>query len=237
MKPVAIFRHIPHEGAGYFSDFLEQRQIPSQLIKVDQNDPIPDNPGNYSGLVFMGGSMSVNDSLPWIASSLQLIRTAIATGVPVMGHCLGGQLISKAMGAEVSLNPVKEIGWGEAYVTASDTARAWLDGLTEFNAFHWHGETFALPPGAVHILKSSYCENQAYVINNKHLAMQCHVEMTTAMVKSWCEHGLDEINAASNSPAVQTPPQMQIDLQNKLTALNRVADRLYSYWLKGLVGI
>ena len=234
MKPVAIFRHIPHEGAGYFADFLDQHQIPSQLIKVDENDPIPNDPGTYSGLVFMGGSMSVNDPLPWIAPTLQLIRTAIATGIPVLGHCLGGQLISKALGAPVGNTPIKEIGWGEAYASDNDTARTWLDGLTHFNAFHWHGETFALPPGAVHILKSAYCDNQAYVIGNKHLAMQCHVEMTADMVKTWCSNGLDEINAARSSPATQTPEQMQIDLQTRLNALNRVADRLYSYWLKGL---
>ncbi|MHB1678479.1 MAG: type 1 glutamine amidotransferase [Sulfuriferula sp.] len=235
MKPIAIFQHIPSEGAGYFSEFLDRHEIPFQLIRIDENAPVPSNPSDYAGLVFMGGSMSVNDPLPWIAQSLQLIRAAIDADIPVLGHCLGGQLISKALGATVSLNPVKEIGWGEAYASNNDSARAWLDGLTHFNAFHWHGETFDLPPRAVHLFKSAYCENQAYVLNNKHLAMQCHVEMTADMVKAWCMNGIDEINAARSSPAVQMPEAMQQEMQSKLSALNEVADRLYSYWIKGLI--
>ena len=233
MKPVAIFRHIPSEGAGYFADFLDQHQIPSVLIKVDQNESVPTNPIPFSGLVFMGGSMSVNDSLPWLAHSFELIRNAIAADIPVLGHCLGGQLMSKALGASVRLNPVKEIGWGDVYATDNDSARAWLDGLDQFTSFHWHGETFDLPQGATHILKSDYCDNQAYVIG-KHLALQCHVEMTADMITSWCEHGADEINAASASPGVQTPADMQADMQTRLAGLNRVADRLYSRWIRGL---
>lgn len=233
MKPVAIFRHVSVEGAGYFADFLVQQQIPSVLIKVDENAPIPTNPHDYSGLVFMGGSMSVNDDLPWIQHSLNLIRAAIDADIPVLGHCLGGQLISKALGATVSHNTIKELGWGSVTTTDNDVARAWFDGLQQFDSFHWHGETFTLPTGATHILKSAYCDNQAYALG-KHLALQCHVEMTTDMVQIWCDQGLDEINAASNSPAVQTPAAMQINLEHQITQLNRVADRLYSRWIKGL---
>ncbi|MFA5172156.1 MAG: type 1 glutamine amidotransferase [Sulfuriferula sp.] len=233
MKPVAIFRHIPTEGPGYLAEFLTDQQIPFILIKIDENETIPTNPLDYLGLVFMGGSMSVNDELPWIPDSLNLIRAAIAADVPVLGHCLGGQLISKALGAEVSVGPVKEIGWGSVTTTNNDVARAWFDGLQQFDSFHWHGETFDLPVGATHILKSEFCNNQAYAIG-KHLALQCHVEMTADMVKTWGENGMDEINAARTSPAVQTLAEMQSELDHKVTQLNRVADRLYSRWIKGL---
>lgn len=234
MKPVAIFRHIPNEGAGYFSDFLDRHEIPCRLIKIDENEAVPADPAEFSGLVFMGGSMSVNDPLPWIAQSLQLIRSAVDADIPVLGHCLGGQLISKALGATVRRNSVKEIGWVEVYADNNDSARAWLDGLTHFNAFHWHGETFELPPRAIRLFKSDYCHNQAYALNNKHLALQCHVEMTAEMVEAWCAAGQNEIDAARNSPAVQTPDQMLSGMQNRLSALHAVADRLYSYWIKGL---
>lgn len=233
MKPVAIFRHISIEGPGYLADYLTDQQIPYILIKVDEHDAIPTNPLDYSGLVFMGGSMSVNDDLPWISHSLNLIQAAIAADVPVLGHCLGGQLISKALGAAVSHGVTKEIGWGKVNITDNDVARAWFDGLLQFDSFHWHGETFSLPDGATHILKSEFCNNQAYAIG-KHLALQCHVEMTEDMVKIWCENGIDEINAANASTAVQTPVEMQINLSQKVSELNRVADRLYSRWIKGL---
>ncbi len=233
MKTVAIFRHTPSEGPGYFATFLNKHDIPWEIIKVDEGQPIPDNPANHAGLVFMGGPMSVNDPLPWIPPILQLIRSAVAAEVPVLGHCLGGQLISKALGGVVKPSPVKEIGWSDIRATDNDAARAWLDGLTRFVGFHWHGETFSLPDTATHIMSSVHCENQAYVIG-KHLAMQCHVEMTPTMIRSWCNSWAEEI-ATSNSPAVQTPEIMQADMENQLLALNQVADRLYGRWIKGLL--
>lgn len=232
MKTVAIFRHTASEGPGYFATFLDNNGIPWEIIRVDEGQPIPDDPRQFAGLVFMGGPMSVNDPLPWIPPILQLIRAAVAADVPVLGHCLGGQLISKALGGVVTRNPVKEIGWGEISATDNDAARAWLDGLTQFEGFHWHGEMFSLPDNATRIMSSAYCENQAYVIG-KHLAMQCHVEMTPTMIRTWCNIWADEI-AASDSPAVQTPEIMQANMESQLTALNQVADRLYSRWIKGL---
>lgn len=234
MKSVAIFRHNPNEGAGYFVEFLDRHEIPSRLYKIDEGEAVPADPDEFSGLVFMGGSMSVNDPLPWIDRSLQLIRSAVAADIPVLGHCLGGQLISRALGATVGPNPVKEIGWGEVYADNHDSARAWLDGLTRFHVFHWHGETFEVPARATRLFKSDYCDNQAYVLDNKHLAMQCHVEMTAEMIAAWCAAGRHEIDAARDSPAVQTPDRMLSAMPDRLNALHGVADRLYSYWIKGL---
>ncbi len=114
--PVAIFRHYPTEGPGYFSDFLEQRQRPWQLIALDEGAEVPDAPDDYAGLVFMGGPMSVNDALPWIPPVLHLIRQAVARNIPVLGHCLGSQLMSKALGGRVWRSPLKEIGWGKVTV-------------------------------------------------------------------------------------------------------------------------
>ena len=234
MKPIAIFRHIPHEGAGYFGEFLARHGIPMQLVRIDANEPVPADTGAFSGLVFMGGSMSVNDPLPWIPHSLELIRQAVACGIPVLGHCLGGQLMSRALGAAVTRNPVKEIGWGAVSVEDSDLAREWLGNIRSFDSFHWHGETFALPADATRILGSAYCTNQAWVADNRHLAMQCHVEMTEDMIRSWCEHGAQELAEASTSPAVQSAQAMQAGMTEKLAALHGMADRLYERWLGGV---
>lgn len=234
MKPVAIFRHLPWEGAGYFGELLTRKDIPSQLIKVDQGEAIPKQANAYSGLVFMGGSMSVNDPLPWITHSLSLIRQAIDIDIPVLGHCLGGQLISKALGAYVYPNHHKEIGWGIATAEDNPTAHEWLNGIKQFNAFHWHGETFDLPPNAVHILKSQACPHQAYVLNHRHLAMQCHIEMTEHMIQKWCIEGKHEILAAQSSPYVQSAEQMQTDMTSQLSTLHHVADQLYQRWITGL---
>ena len=233
MKPIAIFRHTPTEGPGYFADFLDERGIPWQLIRIDAGDAVPQDVGSYSGLVFMGGPMSVNDDLPWIPPVLVLIRDAVARDIPVLGHCLGGQLISKALGGVVTRNPIKEIGWGKVNVSDSDTARAWFGDAQSFEVFHWHGETFSLPQDAVHLLSSAYCTNQAFALG-KHLALQCHVEMTAEMVRAWCEVGADEIAAASSSPAVQSASTMQAQTANKLPQLHIVARQLYQRWVAGL---
>jgi GMP synthase-like glutamine amidotransferase len=233
MNPIAIFRHSPTEGPGYFATYLESRDLPWQLVALDQGVSVPSRVEDFSGLVFMGGPMSVNDALPWIAPVLELIRKAVAAGVPVLGHCLGGQLMAKALGGSVGRNAVKEIGWGEIQVADNKQARAWFgQDLTRFESFHWHGETFTIPPGAVRIMGNRHCENQGFVLG-KNLAMQCHVEMTQDLIESWCASGAVEIATAA-SPAVQTPEEIRNGMQSKLNALRAVATRLYDRWAEGL---
>ena len=233
MQPIAIFRHSATEGPGHFALFLTEHAIPWQMFHIDEGDAVPHNAQDFSGLVFMGGPMSVNDDIPWIPFVLALIRDGYAKDVPMLGHCLGGQLISKALGAVVSKNPVKEIGWGRVEVSDNDTAREWFGDITSFESFHWHGETFSLPQGAVHLLSSVYCDNQAYAIG-KHLAMQCHVEMTEQMIVEWCEVGADELAASAQSPAVQSAATMQAQMHDELPGLHVVATRLYRHWLHGI---
>ncbi|MFZ3018037.1 MAG: type 1 glutamine amidotransferase [Gallionella sp.] len=233
MNPIAIFRHAPTEGPGYLAEFLDSRRIPWQLIAIDAGDAVPHSAEAFSGLVFMGGPMSVNDDLPWIAQVEALIRDAVARDIPVLGHCLGGQLMSKALGGKVSRNPVKEIGWGEVSVANDDAAHAWFGETNHFNAFHWHGETFTLPQGATHLLSSVHCDYQAWAIG-KHLALQCHVEMTSSMIASWCEVGADEVLAASASPAVQPVDEILRRAADELPQLHEAAARIYARWIAGL---
>lgn len=233
MKPVAIFRHAQTEGPGYLADFLNRKRITWRLIKIDAGDTLPVSIEEFSGLVFMGGPMSVNDDLPWIPPVLGLIRAAVESDIPVLGHCLGGQLMSKALGGVVSANPIKEIGWGAIEVASHATARHWFGEIREFEGFHWHGETFSLPAGATHLLSSRYCENQAYALG-KHLAFQCHIEMNVEMVGTWCKVGDEELSAAASSPGVQQAAEITRDLETRIPALNRVADTVYEAWVAGL---
>lgn len=233
MKPVVIFRHALTEGAGYLGAFLTANNIPWQMVRIDQGDLLPENMDAYSGMVLMGGPMSVNDDLPWIAPLLALILDAMARDIPVLGHCLGGQLVSKALGAAVGKNPVKEIGWGAVTVTNNEEAQKWFAGLNAFDAFHWHGETFELPEGASHLLESAYCKNQAYAIG-KHLAFQCHIEMTSEMVKVWCQAGSDEVEESLASPGVQSINEMHEDLAAKIARLNQISQGVYAQWIHGL---
>lgn len=233
MKPIAIFRHAASEGPGYLATFLDARNLPWQLICIDEGATVPTEISQFSGLVFMGGPMSVNDPLPWIEPVSALIRAAVAQDIPVLGHCLGGQLMTRALGGSVTKNAVKEIGWGEVVIDNNAAASAWFGDVKIATVFHWHGETFSLPAGATHLLSTKHCSNQAYAIG-KHLAMQCHVEMTEEMIRQWCAIGAEEISENSDSPGVQPIAAIHSLIPLHLPQLHNMAERLYTQWIKGL---
>ena len=232
MQEILVFRHAPHEGPGYLADYLGRHRLPHRLIRIDQDDPVPPSIDGVPGIVLMGGPMSVNDNLPWIPEVTRLIRQAVAAEVPVLGHCLGGQLISKALGGTVSRHPVKEIGWLPVTRLESTEGQDWLGGLPrEFEVFHWHGETFSIPPGATRILASRDCANQAFVIGRT-LAFQCHIEMTGDMVREWARVGADEL--VPMCATVQDAQTMTANLEQRVARLQGLADKFYDRWIQGL---
>ena len=209
--------------------------MPWQLVKLDEGAPVPTSAEGFSGLGFMGGPMSANDELPWTQPVLALMRDAVGRDVPVIGHCLGGQLLSRALGGEVTRNPVKEIGWNPVHIEDSPIARDWFGATpSDFTTFQWHGDTFSIPPGGQRILTGKHCPNQAYVVADRHLGMQCHVEMTPQMIATWLSDGAKELQASLDSPAVQGPERIEGDMAARLPDLSRTAERLYTRWMKGL---
>lgn len=209
--------------------------MPWQLVAIDAGAVPPSNPEEYSGIAFMGGPMSVNDPLPWVEAECALIRAAVAIDVPVIGHCLGGQLMSKALGGHVARNRVKEIGWGDATIDDVAIADHWLgDFRGKATVFQWHGETFSLPAGATRLMHNEWCDNQMFVLG-PHLAMQCHVEMTPEMIATWCQSWEEEVAGLAALPLpVQTPQQMQEETAYRLPAMRELAGRLYTNWIRGL---
>ena len=232
MKDIVIIRHIAYEGPGYFSDFLDQQGLTWQLLRVDADEPIPTSLDGFGGLVLMGGLMSVNDPLPWIQDELSLVRKALDADIPVLGHCLGGQVIARALGAEITRNRVKEFGWHSIKCDRDGDADHWLSDLPdEFDAFHWHGETFDLPQGAHHLFSNQWCEQQGFSYGNS-LALQCHVEMTDELIGEWVTRAAPgELNGEPSSPSGNT---ILMQTPKKLAEMQKQADRLYTRWLKGL---
>ena len=234
MNPVTIIRHIECEGPGYLEKVLNRSNIEFQLIAIDQHQPLPTSPEDMSGLIIMGGPMSVNDKDDWIAQETKLIQQAIDNNVPVLGHCLGGQFIAKALGARIIQNPVKEIGWLPVYTEGSQAnLPEWTN---EFSSpqtvFHWHGETFELPDGATRLLSSQHCDNQAFIYKDNVLAFQCHIEMTATMVDEWSALYEDELQDPSET--LQTRTQMLAGCEQHISSLNKLADKVYEYWLQQL---
>ena len=234
-KPVAVFRYSDTEGPGHFATFLDANRVPWTLVKLDEGDAVPASSEAFAGLGFMGGPMSANDELPWTQPVLALMRDARSRGVPMIGHCLGGQMMSRAFGGKVGANPVKEIGWNRVKVEDSPLARRWFgEDLREFVTFQWHGETFTIPPGGERILTGDYCPNQAYVVDDRHLGLQCHVEMTPEMIESWIGSGRREIEANLASPAVQPVDRITGEMATRLPELSSAAERLYRRWVRNL---
>jgi GMP synthase-like glutamine amidotransferase len=241
MKPILIVQHEADTGPGSFLQWANAQGLPTQIVRVDQGETVPASPQAFAGICSLGGSMSVNDPLPWIEAECALMRAADRGGVPIIGHCLGGQLLARALGGRVQRNPVKEIGWGDVRATDVALATEWMgDVSATFRVFQWHGDTFEPPPGARSFLASEFCAQQAFVIDRgrfAHLGMQFHCEMTPALVRDWVRTGAAEVaseRAMNGGPAAQEAADVLIDVDRKADELSRLAARLYARWARGL---
>ena len=233
MKPVAIFRFSPGDEPGRFAQWLDANARPWKLIALHADEPVPEDPTEFAGIGMMGGPMSVNDALPWVAPMESLLRGAVERRVPVIGHCLGGQLLAKALGGRVARATTTEIGWMEVDVSDPAAAIEWFGGHARFTTFEWHYEAFTLPPGARRVLTNAFNENQGYVIDGRHAGFQGHIEMTAEIARSWIALSSDELPlhaTASTQPAAE----ILDNLEARVAALNAVADAVYARWAENL---
>lgn len=192
---VHYFQHVPFEGLGSIAGWLEARAAQVSGTKFYEQVYFPSSK-EINWLIVMGGPMSVNDELayPWLPAEKRFIAEAVAREKVVLGVCLGAQLIASAMGARIYSNPEREIGWFPiervAGVERTPLARI-LPARLE--VFHWHGETFDLPAGALKIARSAACENQAFSVGERVLAFQFHLETTPSSAKALIENCRNEI--------------------------------------------
>jgi GMP synthase-like glutamine amidotransferase len=233
MLPIAIFRFSPTEGPAYFADWLDAQGHEWRLIALDQGEPVPASARGFAGIGMMGGPMSVNDALPWVAPLGALLRDAVATKVPVIGHCLGGQLLAQALGAKVERARTAEIGWIDVDVCDPSARSEWFGGRATFTAFEWHYDAFGLPAGATRVLTNAANANQAYVIDDRHIGMQCHVEMTRDLTETWLASGAEELPATS-SAWQQSAADIRRDIDVRVTDLSALAGAIYARWVQRL---
>jgi GMP synthase-like glutamine amidotransferase len=230
MKPIRIFRHEDWIQPGRLTEYLDAHAVPWELVCIDRGDAVPQNIDDVSGLAFLGGTMSVNDDYTWLADEMRLIRMAAAQNFPMLGHCMGSQLIAKALGGTVAPMPDKEIGWFEVDQCNNEAARDWLREVPDpVEIFIWHHEAFTLPPGASPLYSSAYCKEQAYVLGNS-VATVAHPEVTAALLEDWLRlYGYDVEPTASS---IQPIAQIREDLADRCAAMHRrLTDRLYDAWL------
>jgi len=233
MREIAILRFSPTEGPAYFADWLDRRGIAWNVVPLDEGRAVPRDPTAYAGIAMMGGPMSAYDDLPWIGPLESLLVAAVDARVPVIGHCLGGQLLARALGAPVARAAAPEIGWLDVEVCGPYAARQWFGGRGAFTAFQWHYDAFGPPRGATRVLTSAANPEQAYVIDDLHLGLQCHIEMTRALTRSWLATGAREL-PSSSSASTQSAADIERDLDARIAALHAVADDVYARWAQGL---
>jgi GMP synthase-like glutamine amidotransferase len=212
-------QHVPFEGLGIIETWAEDHGAEISCTRLYAAEPIP-HPERFDWLVVMGGPMGIYDydEHPWLIPEKELIRDAIASGKTVLGICLGAQLIADVLGAGVYPGPHKEIGWHP--ILRSAESAPWIPG--ELTVFHWHGDTFDIPDGAVRLASSNACPNQGFVYRDRVIGLQFHMETTPASMQALIEHCADELTEA---PHIQTARQMNEGLAH-IDRINRVMGAL-----------
>ena len=235
-QPVLVLQNLSSDGPAYLGRWLRDHEIAHRVLDTEAGDAYPQRIDGYSALALLGGVMSANDDLASLRQAEALILQAMARGIPVIGHCLGGQLMARALGARVGAAPAPEIGWQPLQVQAGPEAAAWLGTAGERWVFQWHYESFDLPPGALRLAASAVCPNQAFSIG-PHLAMQFHVELDEEKLQRWSrEEGPRWAAARAGHGSVQSGPQMRDGGPGRLAAQQALADGIYAHWLGAVRG-
>jgi GMP synthase-like glutamine amidotransferase len=230
MKPVLVLQHLSADGPAYLATWLRREGRAFELRNTQAGDIYPKTLEGHAALAILGGEMSANDDLPSLRQAEHLVRQGVAQGVPVIGHCLGGQLMARALGARIVDSPAPEIGWQPMRVHAGAAARDWFGAAGEHRVFQWHYESFELPPGTELLAGSSACPNQAFALG-PHLAMQFHIEVDAEKLQRWSMDEGARYREVQGQPAVQDGPAIRADIAVELARHQALADRLYARWL------
>ncbi len=187
-----IVQHVPFENEGCIASWLKQKEALISYTRIYETPLFPE-PDGIDLLIIMGGPMSVNDEsdYPWLKEEKQFVRAVIGRRIAVLGICLGAQLIASALGAEVYANNQKEIGWFTVYAEQNELPVFRFPPFSK--VFHWHGETFKLPDGAILLASSEACRNQAFQIGSNLVALQFHLETTEETSEQMLEYCSDEL--------------------------------------------
>lgn len=219
-------QHVPFEDLASIADWAQARGHEVSITHLYQNTSLPDV-SDLDMLVVLGGPMNVDDEhlFPWLSPEKQLIAQAIQAKKLVLGICLGSQLIASVLGARVHPNIHKEIGWFPVSLTIEGSRSPVLAGFpATFSAFHWHGDTFELPPGAVHLAQSEACRHQAFSFGRTVLGLQFHLESTIESVTRMLDHEADDL---TDGPFVQTQEAIMTaghHFETSMTLMHRLLD-------------
>ncbi len=217
---VHYLQHVAFEGLGSIEDWVRRGGHSLGATRFYLDEPLPPVQ-NADLLVVMGGPMNIYEEAkyPWLADEKRFIERVIATDGRVLGVCLGAQLVADVLGARVYANADKEIGWYPVEKTQAASASRLLAAFpAQLDVFHWHGDTFDIPAGAVHVARSAGCANQAFVYDKRVVGLQFHLEATADSARQIIAHGADDL---VDGRYIQTPQAMLVD-GRRFDTINRV---------------
>jgi GMP synthase (glutamine-hydrolysing) len=229
---VLVLQHLNDDGPGYLGQWLDAQGHRWQVCCAEAGQAYPDSVRGYRALAVLGGAWSANDDRPTLRQAEALIQEADALGLPVLGHCLGGQLMARAFGGRVERQPQPEVGWLPMQHQTSATARQWLGAATETTVFQWHQDSFVQPPPGAEVLASSpACAHQAFALR-QHLAMQFHIEITPAKIADWLAHPGEAypLHVLLHPDSVQDPAHIHAATAPHLAASQALAAHIYRVW-------
>lgn len=234
MPKLLVFQHVPHEILGTLNPLLKEAGFRIKYINFGrENYKIPDL-GSYDGLIVLGGPMNVDeiDLYPYLIPELKAIEQTIDNKIPMLGICLGSQLIAKVLGARVRKNKIKEIGWYNIMPTKEGTGDRLLSKLSGVEKiFQWHGDTFDIPDGAVHLAKSVDCENQAFKYGDNVYGFQFHLEVDKPMIKRWLTNpvNVEELNSLKG---VIDPEEIRRETDIYIDRLKELGASVFNEFIK-----
>ncbi|MBI3597577.1 MAG: gamma-glutamyl-gamma-aminobutyrate hydrolase family protein [Nitrospirae bacterium] len=196
MSKVWVMQHMVCETLGTISDALNAGSVPFEYVRIFEGQPVPIEMGDAAGLILMGGPMGVyeQDHYPFLRQEIRLIEEALRKNMPVLGICLGSQLLAAALGARVTQAKDKEIGWRRVSLTrAAKDDPLWSGIEPAFTAYHWHGDVFDLPSGAVSLASSDRTRHQAFRYGRSAYGILFHMEVTEAIIRDMVETFRDEL--------------------------------------------
>jgi GMP synthase (glutamine-hydrolysing) len=234
MRKILVFQHVAHELLGTLNPLLKDSGFRIRYVNFDRDPAARPSLDGYFGLVVLGGPMNVDqvDLYPFLAVEVELVAEALQRGMPVLGICLGAQLLARALGADVRPHHSKEIGWYQINPTAAGADDPVFAGMSDTeHIFQWHGDTFDIPSGAVHLASSPDCENQAFRYGDTAYGFQFHLEVDRPMVERWLTvpHNRQEITDLNGAI---DPEQIRRDTLQHIDKLQRLSDDTFSRWIK-----
>jgi GMP synthase (glutamine-hydrolysing) len=223
-----VLQHISVEGPGSLAPLLRMRGWDLETVALYAGDRLPTHPRAYQAIIVMGGPMGVydEDEYPFLRAEHDFLQRAVAQGVPLLGICLGAQLLAKALGARVYRNPRKEIGWYTVDLTPAGLVDPLFAGVTSpVRVFEWHGDAFDLPAGATHLAWSADCAHQAFRYRDRVYGLLFHLELTPEIIRAWIEAFHDELAEVADQVSAA---QIEGEMERSMEPYQRVGARVFT---------